>query len=319
MKNANFIAIDFETATSKRYPCQLGIVVVKNGIIVERINRLIQPPNNRYTQNCINIHGITPNKTLDSPTFEVVWEEIKDYFEGNFIVAHKTVFDLDVLEKVLLYYNIPHPFFMGNACTYQLSGLSLENACAKYGVNLCNHHDGLCDAEACANLFLKYLKGEFHQDEPQVTKIIEDYDVDYNQFDDSPTTLIEDVNHFNARGYKSFLDKCANNDPFSCFTDELLNGVPKLPEFEDKRFLITGGTIFDRDRTYQIIKQLGGKKSSTVNKLLDFVILGDEPGPKKLEQLEELKNEGYRIKEITDLEFVELLKNSLESILKENE
>lgn len=38
MKNANFIAIDFETATtSTRMPCQIGIVVVKEGQIVDRI------------------------------------------------------------------------------------------------------------------------------------------------------------------------------------------------------------------------------------------------------------------------------------------
>lgn len=29
MNNANFIAIDFETATPKRMPCQIGLVVVK--------------------------------------------------------------------------------------------------------------------------------------------------------------------------------------------------------------------------------------------------------------------------------------------------
>ena len=36
MKNINFIAIDFETATSKRASiCEAGICVVKNGKVVE--------------------------------------------------------------------------------------------------------------------------------------------------------------------------------------------------------------------------------------------------------------------------------------------
>lgn len=325
MKNANFIAIDFETATPKREPCQIGIIVVKEGHVVEKISRLIQPPQNKYSSNCTKVHGITPSATEKAPTFEKVWEDIKIYFEGNFIVAHNLSFDLNVLEKALDLYNIEHPIFMGTACTYQLSGMSLENACKKYNIPLCAHHDGLCDSEACANLFLKYLKGEFYlynqnHDKTSVDiEVYQDYDVGNYEFNNTASITIENVSYFNTKGYKRFLNECANNDPFSCFTEDILNAVPTLPEFENKRFLITGGTVFDREHAYKIIKHLGGKKASAVNRLLDFVILGDEPGPKKLEQLEELKNEGYHIKEITDLEFVELLKNSLESILKENE
>lgn len=86
--NANFIAIDFETATPKRMPCQIGIVVVKEGLIVERISRLIQPLDNKYAKQCIRVHGITPEMTKDTPTFDVVWNDIKMYFEGNFVIAH---------------------------------------------------------------------------------------------------------------------------------------------------------------------------------------------------------------------------------------
>lgn len=326
MENANFIAIDFETATPKREPCQIGIIVVKEGAITKKISRLIQPPKNKYSLNCTRVHGITSDITKDSPTFEKVWEEIKIYFEGNFIIAHNLSFDLNVLDKALDSYDLPHPIFMGTTCTYQLSGMSLENACKKYNVSLCTHHDGLCDAEACANLFLKYLNGEFNslsqQNDSEViekNEIYQDNSINNYEFNNSLSITIENVGYFNTKGYKNFLDECASNDPFSCFTEDVLNTMPTLPEFEDKRFLITGGTVFDRERAYKIIKHLGGKKASAVNKLLDYAILGDEPGPKKIEQLAELKNEGHNIKEITDLEFVKLLKTSLESILKEDE
>lgn len=63
MKNANFIAVDFETATPQRAACQIGIVVVKEGVITEKVSHLIQPPNNKYSKNCINVHGITPEMT----------------------------------------------------------------------------------------------------------------------------------------------------------------------------------------------------------------------------------------------------------------
>ena len=41
----NFVAIDFETATSF-HPCSVGIVTVENGIIVDEFVTLIQPPRN---------------------------------------------------------------------------------------------------------------------------------------------------------------------------------------------------------------------------------------------------------------------------------
>ena len=40
----SFIAVDFETATYNRMACQVGIVVVRNGVITERISNFIQPP-----------------------------------------------------------------------------------------------------------------------------------------------------------------------------------------------------------------------------------------------------------------------------------
>lgn len=109
MKNVNFIAIDFETATTQRTACQVGITVVKEGEIVKKISRFIQPPANQYSKQCIKVHGITPDITADSPTFDIIWNDIKEYFEGNFIVAHNLPFDIDVLYKELDRYNIPHP------------------------------------------------------------------------------------------------------------------------------------------------------------------------------------------------------------------
>lgn len=91
MKNINFVAIDFETATTakgKLAACQLGIAVVEKGIITDKKSYLIQPPNNQYSKNTILVHGLTPEDTKDSPTFGELWNEIKPYFEHRVIVSH---------------------------------------------------------------------------------------------------------------------------------------------------------------------------------------------------------------------------------------
>lgn len=305
INNANFIAVDFETATPQRDACQIGIVVVKEGTIVEKISRFIQPPRNQYAKRCIKVHGITPEMTKDAPAFNVVWEEIKEYFEGNFIVAHNISFDLDILNKSLDLYHLEHPIFMGSACTYRIYDLSLEDACNEYNIPLCNHHDGVCDAEACARLFLKYLSGEYKENKTDNKNTLENY------------IPLKSNNYFNPFEHEEFLKECCINDPLDCFSDKILSELPNLPLFVGKRFIITGGTIFDRDKAYKIIKCLGGKKTSSINKLLDYAIIGELPGPKKMEQLEELSRSGVSINIMSDREFIAFLKTSLENILNE--
>lgn len=54
----NYISIDFETANEKRNsPCSIGVVVVKNGEIVEKIHHLIKPKEMRFMP--INISDCT--------------------------------------------------------------------------------------------------------------------------------------------------------------------------------------------------------------------------------------------------------------------
>ena len=49
MEGVNFVAIDFETATSKHASiCEAGICVVKDGKIVETQSWLVRPEDNAY-------------------------------------------------------------------------------------------------------------------------------------------------------------------------------------------------------------------------------------------------------------------------------
>jgi DNA polymerase-3 subunit epsilon len=148
----NFVAIDFETA-KHRMPCQIGIVVVRQGIIVERICELIKPPGNEYGIFEKRIHGITPQKTESSPSFPAVWNKVKHLFDGQTVVAHNAAFDRSVLNKSLEYYHLSSPGIEWE-CTYQLTDFKLKVACEVYNIPLIGHHDALTDAEACAWLYI---------------------------------------------------------------------------------------------------------------------------------------------------------------------
>lgn len=155
----NFTAVDFETAKGNRNSiCQVGITVVENGVITRRIIAFVQPPNNEYSAKNIEIHGITPEDTSRAATFDLIWIKIKEYIEGKTVVAHNGAFDFDVLGKTLNYYGLDYPNIT-EVCTYKIYKKGLKQACIDNGIELTDHHDAGQDSKACAELYLKYLKG----------------------------------------------------------------------------------------------------------------------------------------------------------------
>lgn len=153
-----FTAIDFETAQSSRWSiCQVGLVRIENGVITEQISKLVCPPDNQYNAINIGIHKITPEQTRHAPTFAQVWHDIKPYIQNETVVAHNGSFDFSCLSKTLAYYNMESPRYE-QRCTYKIYGAKLNVLCKQYNIAL-NHHDALSDALACAQLYLRHLRG----------------------------------------------------------------------------------------------------------------------------------------------------------------
>lgn len=154
----SFTAIDFETAHGKRWSiCQVGLVRVENQIITEQLSILVQPPDNYYWNNFIDIHGICPEQTADAPTFDRIWPQIEPFIKNQNVVAHNGFsFDFHCLKQALEYYDIAPPKYKGH-CTYRIFGDNLASLCKVYKIPL-NHHDALSDAIACAELFKIHLK-----------------------------------------------------------------------------------------------------------------------------------------------------------------
>ena len=157
----NFIAIDFETANEKRNsPCSIGIIVVRNGNVVEKIHHLIRPKEMRFMPINIGIHGIRPAMVKDELEFDKVWDKIKHYFNNNLVIAHNASFDISVLRNTLDLYGIEAPEF-NYICTMKLSRnfySDLDNAKLNTVNNFLGyefkHHDALDDAMACSNILL---------------------------------------------------------------------------------------------------------------------------------------------------------------------
>ena len=162
----DFAAIDFETANE--YPssvCSVGVVIVRDGRIVDTFYSLIHPEPEYYQWFCKRVHGLCEADTEDAPVFPRVWEKIAPLIEGLPLVAHNARFDEGCLKEVFRVYQMDYPdyvFYDTLAASRRHFGGSLPNhqlhtVAAACGYDLTRHHHALADAEACAHIAIRIL------------------------------------------------------------------------------------------------------------------------------------------------------------------
>lgn len=272
----DFVAIDFETpfppTTKPNYICQVGLVAVKNGEIVERFSSLVQPPNNVYDKKTSDFHGITPEMTADKPTWEQLWPQIRHFFEGQTLVAHNSRFETDILNFTADYYGIMLMGMKSIFCTcYAFSQASFKALSYGFGMpyDPDKHHDALYDAEGCAQFYLNYLNGI----EPDWEKVAE-----------------------KKKEKKVFPNKFVIREQLSgdVLKQDLTGADPNNP-FYDRKVVITGEFTQKRNTLGKILKSMGADVNTTISKNTHFVLVGSDPGPKKIEKINKLEHDGFHI------------------------
>ena len=162
----DFAAIDFETANQHRSSvCSVGVVIVRNGEIVDKFYSLIYPRPDFFTYWTTQVHGLTMLEVEDALPFPDVWRQIAPKIEGLPLVAHNSPFEEGCLKAVFQVYRMDYPGYEFH-CTCRASrrqlGKCLPNhqlhtVAAYCGYDLTHHHHALADAEACAMIALKLL------------------------------------------------------------------------------------------------------------------------------------------------------------------
>ncbi len=162
----DFAAIDFETANRERTSvCSVGVVVVREGRIVDTLYRLVRPSPDYYSRFCTAVHGLTASDTASSPRFPEVWSEVAPRLSDLPLVAHNAPFDEGCLRACFDYYGMEWPGYLFY-CTCRaarryfgrrLPDHRLPTVSAACGYPLEAHHHALADAEACARIALRIL------------------------------------------------------------------------------------------------------------------------------------------------------------------
>lgn len=158
----------FDVETADKYHtkiCQMGIIETdSDGNVINTKVSLINPECEFGDVN-IGHHGITSDMVKKSPTLPDVW----DYFnvcDNSQLVGHNATFDLAALMKALDSYDIRMPrieyadtMMMAKHSSYDFPNNSLDTVCEYFGIPLEKHHDALCDAHACMEVYWRLFEG----------------------------------------------------------------------------------------------------------------------------------------------------------------
>lgn len=281
MEKLTFTAFDFETMTSERTSaCAIGIARVVDNVIVEKYYSLIKPiPDNSENTNTF-VNGISMEMVQDAPTFVELWQKIENYFKGQTIVAHGLAFDLDVLRKQISYYGIEHVPCRG-IDTYELTGHNLVDSCQKFNIPFTNHHDALADATACAEMVL-VING---------VKLPETHEKPKNP-------------------KKAFSGKSVQHDTLQPLSEDEVENKGTI--FFEKRVVLTGDLqhFSSRQQVSEILRKLGADINTAISKRTEIVVVGDKPGPSKMEKIATLQSQGVEIKVINEQELLAILREA---------
>ena len=288
---SDFIALDFETPNRLNdCPCAAGIVVVKNNKIVEKHYSLINPEEEFDSFLTEKIHGISESDVESAPTFPEWYESNKKLFALP-IVCHNNEFDITVLEKAAEKYAIDLPEIT-SYCTLELSRYyldlrkyTLDNVCRHFNIELVQHHNAECDAEAAAKLFLIL-----------------------NNASEIPTQRIKPVNTKKKSRNPYNVDN-ANFVKANIIFDEI-----KDFDFSGKKIVITGKSSIERSEVKTIIENLNARCIGSVSKNVSALLIGPEDintvkdsrnaKSGKILKAEELRNKGIDIKFFDIEEFI---------------
>lgn len=278
-KHMDFVAIDVETANKKMQICSIGIAVVKNGEVYLTKKWLVRPPENYYEKNFVRVHGVTSEMTECEKNFAEVWEDLSMYLIGQKIVAHNSKTEMEAFAKA--FKDNPEIFPMGVSlndifCTMKIhNGKGLTATCQAYGIERENEHDPEYDALYCAEVYLRHLKGETP---------------DWSLVAEGPK--------------KKSQPKKRKGDIKSAEVNEMESVADENSPFYNRNIVVTGdfyigGKEVDRSEIkIKLRTQYGAWLKDNVSGKIHFALIGENPGPKKMDDIERLAYNGFKIRKL---------------------
>ena len=253
------VGMDFEYLITGRQdtPCQVGLVLIVEDVIVLRYSSLIYVPES--IEGTLSYgNGVTREMVKNAPSFADVIKVMESICEGATIVAHNKSTEMSVIKKACELYQIESwltTAAMEDTCKL-MGGKGLQESCELHNIEL-KHHDALSDAEASARLYL-ISKGKKAKE--------------------------ESVRVF---GKSSTIDT-SHGDVYKPLSDDQVENK-NTPFFGGVKTVVTGtfDNFPDRAVLKEKLKMLGADVDTSVTKKTQIVVAGHGCGPKKMEKVVE--------------------------------
>lgn len=268
------VGIDFEYLITGRQdtPCQVGLVLIVEDVIVLRYSSLIHVPES--IEGTLSYgNGITREMVKNAPSFADVIKVMESICEGATIVAHNKSTEMSVIKKACELYQIESwltTAAMEDTCKL-MGGKGLQECCEEYSIPL-HHHDALSDAEACARLYII----------SQGKEVVEEH-----------------VRIFGKRAKET----CTGDVYKPISSDQVEN--KDTPFFGGVKTVVSGtfDNFPDRGKLKELLQSLGADVDTTVTKRTQIFVAGKDCGPKKMEKVE-----AYGIRIINEKELMTYIK-----------
>ena len=281
---SNYIFVDTETANKNHDICQVGAIIVSNGVIEDKIDLFIKPCEKFESAN-IRKNNIYPDMVENAETFDAIWyKKFHKYVSTHIFVAHGASFDLTAIRKTLQFYNknLPDIRYICTQLMARELGLpceSREDLCKHFNLCIETNHNAFSDAKDCYNIFLKLYD--------LCSGKIKDFIQVHTNQNYSRSEITEDISVFLQREASKFSTKKVN---CLCFNEEL------DLDFKNQKITITGDfdrfPRKDREKLANELRKRGATvmSSSNLAKSTTMLIAGKGAG-----KIEKAKKFGIRI------------------------
>ena len=299
----DFVVFDIETtglSAVHEKITEIGAVKISNYQIVDRFSELINPQK-PIPFKITELTGITNEMVSDKRTIEEVLPDFLEFVGDSMLVAHNSDFDTGFIREACnkqgLKYNLKalDTVTISRALLPELKRHKLNVIAKHLNIKLENHHRAVDDAEATANIFLKFI--EMFQDNgvEKLSQVNEMYtDKDYkSKRPNHVTILVKDmiglknlykmisiahIEHFhkNPRTLKSVLNRhregllvgsaCEAGEVYQAvqknMSDEDIDRVMSYYDYieimpwENNEFMIQKGIVKDVEALRDINKQI---------------------------------------------------------------
>lgn len=297
----NFTAIDFETANALRSSaCSVGMVKVREGIIVDRYYSLIKPFPLKFDQRNIGVHGINYQTVEEAPSFWDIWDDMYKFIGDDVVVAHQVSFEKSVIignfkeaEQEMPDLTFLCSLYMARVAFPRRENHQLTSLCKEYLDYKFNHHNALEDAEACALMVVHMIENHYSR-RPTESIYRGLYNIGYDAVADAERAAQK------KRQQQFFVPSVLNSN---FFEGEIIVITGKPKHFSDK------------DSMLNTAVEHGARKAGNVTKTTTILVICDSDyqyqnfGKKssKQELAERYISLGQNIYIIDEDKFVELL------------